>query len=391
MVDTVALILAGGRGVRAGGGIPKQYREIAGTPLLRLTLEAFCRHPEIDAVGAVIHPDDTGLYEAASAGLSLLPPVFGGATRQDSGHNGLKGLAGRNPDNVLIHDAARPFISAEAISRVVAALGENSAVLAAVRVTDTIKREAADGSVGETVDRNGLWRAQTPQGFRFADILAAHEAAQRDGAGGDLTDDAAVAEAAGHTVHFVEGNEENFKVTTADDFARAERHIAPAGAATGADFRVGSGFDVHRFGPGDAVILCGVEIPHDQKLAGHSDADVGLHAITDAILGGISAGDIGAFFPPSDPQWQGADSAIFLAKAGELVREKGGSIAQIDVTLICEAPKIGPHRAAMQSRIAEILEIDAGRVSVKATTTERLGFTGRGEGIAAQATATIRL
>ena len=387
MVDTVALILAGGRGVRAGGGLPKQYRAIAGTPLLRLTLEAFCRHPEIDAVGAVIHPDDHELYEQAAAGLTLLPPVHGGATRQESGHNGLKSLAGRGPDNVLIHDAARPFISADTISRVVARLSDHTAVLAALRVTDTIKRESPDGSVGETVDRNGLWRAQTPQGFRFAEIYEAHNAH----AGGDLTDDAAVAEAAGHRVHFVEGNEENFKVTTADDLGRAERHIAPAQTAGGADFRVGSGFDVHRFGPGDAVILCGVEIPHDYGLAGHSDADVGLHAITDAILGGISAGDIGAYFPPSDPQWQGADSAIFLAKAGELVRAKGGAIAQIDVTLICEAPKIGPHREAMQARIAEILELEPGRVSVKATTTERLGFTGRGEGIAAQATATIRL
>jgi 2-C-methyl-D-erythritol 4-phosphate cytidylyltransferase/2-C-methyl-D-erythritol 2,4-cyclodiphosphate synthase len=387
MVKTIALILAGGRGVRAGGGMPKQYRDVAGTPLLRLTVNAFLNHPGIDAVRIIIHPDDTELYQISVGDLPLLDPVFGGETRQDSGYNGLKSLSEYAPDYVLIHDAARPFVSADAISRVIAALAEDVAVLAAVPVTDTIKKETADRAVGETVDRTGLWRAQTPQGFRFSEILAAHQKFS----GQNLTDDAAIAEADGHVVRLVEGNEDNFKVTAADDFERAAHRLGYDQEGAVADIRVGSGFDVHRFGAGEAVILCGVSIPHSHGLLGHSDADVGLHAITDAILGAISADDIGAYFPPSETQWKNADSAIFLAKAAELVRDKDARISHIDVTLICEEPKIGPHRDAMRARVAEILELSTDRVSVKATTTEKLGFTGRGEGIAAQATATIQL
>lgn len=390
MGKTVALILAGGRGIRAGGGVPKQYRDISGVPLLRLTLRAFADHPAIDSVRAVIHPDDEALYGKAASGLALETPVFGGETRQQSGCNGLKSLAELAPDKVLIHDGARPFVSAETVSRVIDALDTDIAVLAALEVTDTIKRQEVDGTVGTTVSRDGLWRAQTPQGFRFAEILAAHEKF----AGGDLTDDAAVAEADGHKVRLVAGNEENLKVTQPEDFARAEaylRSLAPAATGDLSGIRTGSGFDVHRFGAGDRVILCGVEIPHDQGLLGHSDADVAMHAVTDAILGAIAAGDIGAYFPPSDPQWKGAASEIFLAKAAELVRERSGEINHIDLTVICEAPKVGPHRDAMRARLSEILAIPVGRIGVKATTTEQLGFTGRGEGIAAQATATIWL
>ena len=387
MVKTAALVLAGGRGIRASGGTPKQYREIAGTPLLRVALRVFVDHPAIDIVGVVIHPDDIALYENASVDIALLPPVFGGVTRQESAFNGLRGLSDFAPDNVLIHDGARPFVSADTISRVVDALVNDSAVLAAVPVTDTIKREKSDGTVGQTVDRDGLWRAQTPQGFHYDAIMGAHE----QFLGQSLTDDAAVAEAAGHLVRLVEGNEDNFKVTAPDDFKRAEDQMNASKGVSMGETRVGSGFDVHRFQPGESVILCGVKIPHDQSLAGHSDADVGMHALTDAILGAICESDIGAYFPPSEPKWHNANSEIFLAKAAELVAQRGGSILHVDVTLICESPKIGPYRDSMRSRLSEILALDMGRISVKATTTERLGFTGRGEGIAGQATATILL
>jgi 2-C-methyl-D-erythritol 4-phosphate cytidylyltransferase/2-C-methyl-D-erythritol 2,4-cyclodiphosphate synthase len=308
--------------------------------------------------------------------------VPGGAERQDSVRLGLEALAARQPDRVLIHDGARPFPDAALIDRVVDGLDRAPAAIPALPLGDTIKR-AADGRVLETIDRSQLWRAQTPQGFHFDAILAAH----RQMAGRMLTDDAAVAEAAGIAPLIVMGSEENLKVTTAEDLAAAERLLA----ARQADVRVGQGFDVHPFGPGDHVMVCGVAIPHEVAPVGHSDADVGLHALTDAVLGAIGAGDIGMHFPPSDPRWRGASSDRFLAYAATLVRERGGTIAAIDVTIICERPKIAPYRDRMIERVAEILEISIGRVSVKATTTERLGFTGRGEGIAAQAVATIRL
>ena len=284
---------------------------------------------------------------------------------------------------MLIHDAARPLIDADTISAVRAKLDEVPAAIAAVPVTDTLKRGDADGMIAGTVERAGLWRAQTPQGFRFPDILKAH----RDLAGAELTDDAAVAENAGLGVALVQGNADNLKVTNQDDMARAALTMSAALP----DVRTGLGFDVHRFAPGDHVVLCGVKVPYEARLDGHSDADVGLHALTDAILGALAAGDIGSHFPPSDPQWRGADSALFLRHAVGMVRERGGVIAHVDVTLICERPKIGPHREAMVARMAELLDLAPDRVSVKATTTERLGFTGRGEGIAAQAVATIRL
>lgn len=381
MTETVALIVAAGRGHRAGGEIPKQYRPLAGQSLLRRSCAAFLNHPRVDSVCAVIHPDDAGLYAESTAGLALPPPVHGGATRQESCRNGLESLVALAPQRVLIHDAARPFVDEATIDRVLDALADSPGAIAAVAVTDTLKKAASDLRVAGTVEREGLWRAQTPQGFRYADILEAH----RKLASQSLTDDAAVAEAAGLPVALAQGNEDNFKLTTEDDFARAERMLG-----TG-DIRVGSGFDVHRFDEGNTVMLCGIEIKYDKALAGHSDADVGLHAITDALLGAIGEGDIGSHFPPSEAQWRGADSSLFLRHAAELVGQRGGEIRHLDVTLICEGPKIGPHRDAMRARVAAVAGIGIDRVSVKATTTEGLGFTGRSEGIAAQATATVRL
>jgi 2-C-methyl-D-erythritol 4-phosphate cytidylyltransferase / 2-C-methyl-D-erythritol 2,4-cyclodiphosphate synthase len=377
-----ALVVAAGRGTRLGTAQPKQYLPLAGRPLLRRTLENLRAHPLITGVVAVIHPDDRALYDEAASGLDLLPPVAGGAQRQDSVRNGLEALAPHRPSRVLIHDGARPFVDRATIDRVIAALETAPGAIAALPVRDTVKREAG-GRIGATIERAGLWRALTPQGFHFEAILAAHRAA----AGGELTDDAAIAERAGLPVALVEGSEENFKVTTMDDLARAERALA----ARLGDVRTGQGFDVHAFGPGDRVWLCGVAVPHEQALVGHSDADVGLHALTDALLGAFGAGDIGMHFLPSDPKWRGAASDRFLRHAADLLAKAGGMVAHADVTLICERPKVGPHRDAMVARIAEILGIDKARVSVKATTTEKLGFTGRGEGIAASAVATIRL
>lgn len=380
MSQTVALVVGAGEGQRFGGEVPKQYRPLAGHAVLRRSLTAFLDHPEVTAVQAVIHPDHHDLYQDAIRGLSLPPAVNGGATRQASVALGLESLADNPPARVLIHDAARPLVDPGVVSRVLAALESSPGAVPVLAVADTLKR--GDGHLIETtIDRSGLWRAQTPQGFRFNDILAAH----RQVGGEELTDDAAVAERAGLAVAMVEGAEDNFKVTEAEDLIRAERLLG------GGDIRTGFGFDVHRFGDGDHISLCGIAIPHDFGLLGHSDADVGLHAMTDALLGAIGAGDIGAHFPPTDPQWKGTPSDVFLRHAGELLAKYGGRIANLDVTLICEEPKIGPHRQAMRERIAEILEISMDRVSVKATTTEGLGFTGRGEGIAAQAVATVVL
>jgi 2-C-methyl-D-erythritol 4-phosphate cytidylyltransferase/2-C-methyl-D-erythritol 2,4-cyclodiphosphate synthase len=381
-MDTcIALVVAGGRGTRFGGDVPKQYRLLAGRPLLRHSVEAFRRHPRVAGVRVVIHPEDRKRYEAAVEGLDLLEPCMGGAARQDSVRLGLESLASHAPERVLIHDAARPFIEASTIGDVIAALDSTPGAIAAVPVTDTLKR-AQSNKIAGTVERDGLWRAQTPQGFRYRDILAAHRAAK----GEVLTDDAAVAERAGLEVALVAASEANFKVTTEEDLRRAERMLAERHES-----RVGTGFDVHHFGPGDKIMLCGVAIPHSQGLVSHSDADVGLHSLTDAILGTIGAGDIGFHFPPSDARWKGAPSERFLRHAVELLAERGGRIVNVDVTVICERPKIGPHRAALVASLARILGIEASRVSVKATTTDGLGFTGRGEGMAAQAVATVRV
>ena len=377
------LIVAAGRGLRIGGGIPKQYRPLAGVPVLVRTVKAFRAHPRIAKTVVAIHPDDSELFSQSFANE---PPetTAGGETRQDSVRRGLEALAADAPDVVLIHDAARPFVDAALIDRVIDALAKAEAVIPGLPVSDTIKR-VEDGVVIGTVPRDALFGAQTPQGFRFKPLLAAHRAAE----GQTLTDDAAVAEAAGLAVLVVAGSTDNVKITEPQDFARAEARLA--GAAPAYEFRVGSGYDVHRFAPGDHVMLCGVKVPHTSGLEGHSDADAGLHALTDALLGAIGAGDIGQHFPPSDPQWKGASSDRFLRHAMDLVEAAGGALVNADITIICERPKVGPHRAAMVARLAAILSVAPSRLSVKATTTEELGFTGRREGLAAEAVVSVRL
>jgi 2-C-methyl-D-erythritol 4-phosphate cytidylyltransferase / 2-C-methyl-D-erythritol 2,4-cyclodiphosphate synthase len=381
-----AVVVAAGRGVRAGGGGPKQYRQIGGEPVLRASLKAMLGHPGIALVQPVIHPDDRALFDAASAGLDVLEPVLGGATRQASVRAGLEALRPQAPDLVLVHDAARPFASPALIARGIAAARACGAAIPALPVADTVKTVDRDGAVTGTIDRAQLRLVQTPQAFAFAPLLEAHQRAHAAGRE-DFTDDAALAEWAGIKVGTFEGEAGNMKLTTADDFLRA----GTAELAALADVRTGSGYDVHAFADGDHVTLGGVRIPHKQGLSGHSDADVILHALVDAILGALADGDIGVHFPPSDPQWRGASSDRFLAFAIERLRARGGRIAHLDVNVICEAPRIGPHRDAMRSRIAEIAGIDVSRVAVKATTSEKLGFIGRREGMAAFATATIRL
>ena len=382
--STYAVIVAAGRGLRAGGDGPKQYADLGGETVLARTVDQFANHPQIDGLIVVIHPDDTALYAAAVGPESgrLLPPATGGATRQLSVLAGLEALADHAPDRVLIHDAARPFVDAGLISRVIDALDSHPAVLPVVAVRDTVKMLDAEGFVGDTLQRDSIRLAQTPQGFAFPDILHAHRVAYADGRD-DFTDDCALAEAHGLAVVTVAGADANQKLTTEQDMAVARTHHSPP------DIRTGTGYDVHQLIAGSAIWLCGVEIEHDKTLSGHSDADVGLHALTDALLGCIAAGDIGLHFPPSDPQWKGARSDQFLRHARQLVSDAGGTITHCDVTLICEAPKIGPHRNTMRQAIADILSIDVARISVKATTNERIGFIGREEGIAAIASATV--
>lgn len=387
MGGVAAVIVAAGRGQRAGGNIPKQYRSLAGTPTIRATLCAFSDHHAIDMVQPVVHPHDDNLFDAASDGLQkLLPPVAGGATRQNSVCAGLEALAAQAPDLVLIHDAARPFLSGALISRAIVAAKTHGAAVPAIAVADTVKKVDGTGTVTETLDRSRLRIIQTPQAFAFALIASAHRRAAAAGRD-DFTDDAALAEWAGHPVSVFEGEEANVKLTTSEDFARAEAWRA----ATLGDIRTGTGFDVHAFADGDHVMLGGVRIPHARGVTGHSDADVALHALVDAILGALAEGDIGHHFPPSDPQWRGASSDRFLAFACERVRARGGLIGNLDVTVVCESPRVSPHREAMRAHIAAVAGIAADRVAVKATTSEKLGFTGRSEGIFAIATATVRL
>ena len=385
-LDVAAIVLAAGRGLRVGGDLPKQYRQIAGEPVIRASLAAFERHAEVARVQPVIQEEDAGLFQAATGGLKLLAPVQGGATRQASVRAGLEAMVASPPDLVLVHDAARPFVSAALISRAIAAAADSGAAIPAVAVTDTVKRVDAGGRVCETLDRAVLRTVQTPQAFRYAALLEAHRRAAGSGRD-DFTDDAALAEWAGLPVTVFAGEAGNMKLTGAEDFARAE---AAQLNALG-DVRTGNGFDVHAFAEGDHVWLAGIRIPHTHGLLGHSDADAPLHALVDAILGALADGDIGQHFPPSDPQWRGAPSDVFLKFAAERVRARGGRIAHLDLTIVCEQPKVGPHRDAMRARIAEIAGIAAERVGVKATTSERLGFTGRSEGIVAMATATVRL
>jgi 2-C-methyl-D-erythritol 4-phosphate cytidylyltransferase/2-C-methyl-D-erythritol 2,4-cyclodiphosphate synthase len=387
MASVAAVVVAAGRGLRAGGDMPKQYRRLAGEPAIRASLRLFAQHPEVDMVQPVIHPDDGERFGTAAADLELLAPVFGGATRQASVRAGLEALAPMRPDLVLIHDAARPYASAALVARAIAAADATGAAVPVMPLADTVKSVDRSGRLIEaTLDRTILRTVQTPQAFAFDRVLAAHRRAAASGRE-DFTDDAALAEWAGLKVAVFDGEAGNIKLTTAEDVARAERDHAAALA----DTRTGSGFDVHAFAAGDHVMLAGVRIPHDRGLTGHSDADVALHALTDAVLGALAEGDIGAHFPPGDPQWRGASSDRFLAFAVERVRARGGRIAHLDLTIVCEAPRVGPHRDAMRARIAAIAGLDIARVAVKATTSERLGFTGRGEGIAAMATATVRL
>jgi 2-C-methyl-D-erythritol 4-phosphate cytidylyltransferase/2-C-methyl-D-erythritol 2,4-cyclodiphosphate synthase len=380
MLRIALLIVAGGTGTRAGGDVPKQYQKLGGVPLLRRSIDVFAGIPGIEFIQIVVAPEHEEQFLAATKGLKLLTPVGGGDTRSHSVFHGLHALAVHKPDLVLIHDAARPLVSRALIERVIAALENGAdAAIPLLPVADTLKTES-DGR-WQTVPRDGLLRAQTPQGFRFSAIFDAHQQFARR----DVTDDMAMAELAGLKIVSVLGEEGNLKITTQDDMAFAGRLVG------GGEFRTGMGFDAHRFVSGDHVWLCGVKIAHDKGLEGHSDADAGLHALTDAILGAIGAGDIGQHFPPSDPKWRGANSAQFLEHAAGLMRDAGGVLTHCDVTLICERPKIGPHREAMRARIAEILGLDVPRVSVKATTTEGMGFTGRSEGLAAQAVATVRM
>jgi 2-C-methyl-D-erythritol 4-phosphate cytidylyltransferase/2-C-methyl-D-erythritol 2,4-cyclodiphosphate synthase len=376
MPRIAVLIVAAGKGERAGTELPKQYERLGGKPMLRRTVEAFAGYP----VQVVIGAGQQELAAMALAGLDVPAPVTGGVTRQESVRLGLDALAKEAPDFVLIHDAARPLVSRKVIADVVAALEAGAdGALPMLAASDTLRRAGDDGR-WTLVSRENLYRAQTPQGFGYAKIRKAHH----DHAGTDVTDDVALAELAGLKVQMVQGEEKNIKVTRKEDFALAESLI-------GSDVRTASGYDVHKFKEGDHIWLCGLKVPHTHGLEGHSDADVGLHAITDALLGCIGEGDIGQHFPPTDEQWRGAPSWKFLDHAANLVVAKGGTISHVDVTIICERPKVGPHRDAMKTRIAEILKIEESRVSVKATTTEGLGFTGRREGIAAQAIATVRL
>jgi 2-C-methyl-D-erythritol 4-phosphate cytidylyltransferase / 2-C-methyl-D-erythritol 2,4-cyclodiphosphate synthase len=387
--EAAVVVVAAGRGTRAGGDIPKQYRTIHGEAVISHTLRLFATHPGIGRVQPVIHRDDVARFGAATAGVidgvTVCEPVFGGATRQASVRAGLEALEPARPRVVLVHDAARPFASAALIARAIEA-GSGGAAVPGLTPTDTFKKVDAAGVVIDTVDRDRLRAVQTPQAFDFAALLAAHRRALAAGRE-DFTDDAALAEWAGMKVGVFEGESGNIKLTTEEDFAR----IAAAEFAALADVRTAAGYDVHSFGDGDHVWLAGVRIPHDRGLTGYSDADAPLHALVDAILGALADGDIGSHFPPGDPQWKGKSSDHFLAFAAERVRQRGGRIAHLDITIVCEAPRIGPHRDAMRARIAAITGVTIDRVAVKATTNEELGFIGRREGIAAMATATIRL
>ncbi|MDP3961425.1 MAG: bifunctional 2-C-methyl-D-erythritol 4-phosphate cytidylyltransferase/2-C-methyl-D-erythritol 2,4-cyclodiphosphate synthase [Pseudorhodobacter sp.] len=376
-MTTAAIIVAAGRGLRAGGDLPKQWQMLAGQPVLAHTVAAFAGVAGVERLVLVIHPDDRARAEALGSGAAL---VIGGATRAASVRAALEALAGSGVDRVLIHDGARPLVSPALITRLLAALEGASAAAPALAVTDALWRGASNRVVG-TEHRAGLYRAQTPQAFRFEAILSAHRAHS-----GGAADDVAVARAAGLEVAIVEGSEDNLKITLPGDMMRAERLIRER---NGMDIRSGNGFDVHAFCPGDHLWLCGVRLAHGRGLQGHSDADVGMHALTDALYGALAEGDIGLHFPPADPRWKGAESQIFLRHAMARVAARGYRLANADVTLLCEHPKIGPHATTMREQLAKIMAVEMTRISVKATTTERLGFTGREEGIAALATATL--
>jgi len=385
------VVVAAGRGERAGQAEdgPKQYRSIGGKPVIRHTLEALARNERVGTIVVAIHPDDEALFARSCTDFDgNVITVHGGASRQDSTRLALAALEDIEPAIVLIHDGVRPFIDTVLIDRVIDAVGEKMGALPAVAISDTLKKCGENGIVARTVSRDGLFAAQTPQGFPFRPIYEAHQQAWRAGRS-DFTDDAAIAEWAGIPVRLVNGSPDNVKLTWARDIALADQRLGAIAMTGLPDVRTGNGYDVHAFGDGNHVTLCGVEIPHEKTLTGHSDADVGLHALTDALLATCGAGDIGTHFPPSDPQWKGARSRIFVEHAVDTVRKRGGRIANADITLICEAPRIGPHREAMVAELSGMLGIARERISVKATTNEKLGFIGRSEGIAAIATATV--
>lgn len=387
--EYAVVIVAAGRGERAGQGEgPKQYRRIGGKAVIWHTLKSFTEHPRIGRIVMAIHPDDTELFDKAAHhfGRQVIP-VLGGPTRQESTRLALLALAEHKPYAVLIHDGVRPFVDHGVIDRAIDAIGDRCGSLPSLPVSDTLKQEAYDKTVAHTVPRAGLHAAQTPQGFPFEPIFEAHQRAYYAGRS-DFTDDSAIAEWADIPVRLVLGSPDNVKLTWARDIAMADERLTGK-APFFPDVRTGNGYDVHSFEEGDHVTLCGVDIPYEKKLNGHSDADVALHALTDALLATCGAGDIGTHFPPSDPQWKGMASKVFVEHAVKIVRERGGRIANADITLICEAPRVGPHRAEMTARMADMLGISGDRVSVKATTNEKLGFIGRKEGIAAIATASV--
>ncbi|MDR3249984.1 MAG: bifunctional 2-C-methyl-D-erythritol 4-phosphate cytidylyltransferase/2-C-methyl-D-erythritol 2,4-cyclodiphosphate synthase [Mycoplasmataceae bacterium] len=378
----VALIVAAGRGRRFNSKIPKQWCDLRGRSLLRYSLGIFISHRAVNAVRVVINKDDRELYEIAASGLNLEEPILGGSTRQDSVRLGLEELTTIKPEIVLIHDGVRPFVDSDIIDRVIAGIENHDGAIPAVHICDTIKRVNSNGFVEETVLQKDLWRAQTPQGFCFSKLLLAHRLA----IGKNCSDDAMVAEQANMNIAIVEGSQDNIKITNASDLRNANIRFTKSD-----DIRVSGGFDVHRFADGDHVTLCNTIIPHNASLEGHSDADVAFHALCDSLLGCISAGDIGCHFPDTDPRWKNANSEIFLTHAGSLIDSLGGKILHIDITIICQYPKIDCYRNTMIKRTAEILKIEESRISIKATTTEGLGFTGRSEGIATQTITTIRM
>jgi 2-C-methyl-D-erythritol 4-phosphate cytidylyltransferase/2-C-methyl-D-erythritol 2,4-cyclodiphosphate synthase len=388
-MSVAAIIVAGGNGLRAGGEVPKQYQYVAGKPMVRWALESFIGHPQVDRVVAVIGKDHEALFEQARMGLGGVSCVKGGGTRQESCLAGIEACADDPPNLILIHDAARPFVSQALISRVIAALGAADAVVPGLPVADTMKF-APHAIVERTVDRAGLWLVQTPQGFRYEPIRMAHRKAAGVGLQ-QFTDDAAVAEYAGLSVQIIAGEKSNNKLTTQEDIDNANSHHAAPNIEANRDVRTGTGIDFHVFEKGNEIVLCGVRIPHSHRLKGHSDADVALHALTDALLGSIGEADIGQHFPPDDARWKGADSTIFLDHARALLQRRGGSIANVDLTILAETPRIAPYVPDMKAYLAAVLQVAPDRVSIKATTTEGMGAIGRREGICAQAVATVRL
>jgi 2-C-methyl-D-erythritol 4-phosphate cytidylyltransferase / 2-C-methyl-D-erythritol 2,4-cyclodiphosphate synthase len=388
-MTVAAVIVAGGSGLRAGGGTPKQYHLIGGKPVIWWTLKTFLDHPNISHVQTVVGAGHEDMFAEATRGLSLPLLVIGGATRQESSRFGLEACAQLNFSKVIIHDAARPFVSMALINDVIAELDRSDAVIPGLPVADTMKF-APGGVITKTIDRSAMWFVQTPQGFQFDKILDAHRLAARNEASG-MTDDAAVAEYAGMTVRIIAGEQRNKKLTTMADVEAANADMGKAMFVDRPDIRMGQGIDFHVFAPGKSIVLCGVKIPHTHKLKGHSDADVALHALTDAILGAIGEGDIGVHFPPSDAQWKDADSAVFVEEAMTLLEARGGVLANVDITILAEAPKVNPHIADMKAVLSPLLRISVDRIAIKATTTEKLGSIGRKEGMAAFAIATVRL